>query len=49
MGSIKITEFEIITIKNGVKETWELGNGETDNFIVFKGKIWNLIKIEYLN
>jgi hypothetical protein len=49
MGNIKIKEFKIITIKDGIKETWELGDGESDKFIRYNGKFWNLIKVENLN
>jgi len=46
MGKIKIGDFKIITIKDGIKETWELGNGETSKFIKYNGKFWNLVKTE---
>lgn len=46
MGKIKIEDFKIITIKDGIKETWELGNGESSVFIKYNGKFWNLIKKE---
>ena len=46
MGKIKIGDFKIITIKDGIKETWELGNGETQKFIKYNGKFWNLVKTE---
>jgi len=45
MGKIKIGDFKIITIKDGIKETWEL-NGETSKFIKYNGKFWNLVKTE---
>lgn len=48
MGTIKIGEFKIITTKDGVKETWELTNNEGSKFIKYKGKLWNLVKVEQL-
>lgn len=46
MGKIKIRQFKIITIKDGIKETWELGDGESTAFIKYNGKFWNLVKTE---
>lgn len=48
MGIIRVGEFKIVTIKDGIKETWELGNGESDKFIKYKGRLWNLVRVEIL-
>lgn len=48
MGTIKITDEKIITVKDGIKETWELIiDGFFDkSFIVYDKKKYNLIKKE---
>lgn len=45
MRKIKIYEKKlIIENTNGVMETWEIGYGDTNQFIRYNGKVWGLYK-----
>ena len=44
MGTFKLEKERLITIKDGIKEIWEVGNGETSVYLRFDGKKWNLVK-----
>ena len=48
MGTIKITDERIITVKDGVIETWEPIEGISTMFIVYNSKKWGLVKTEII-
>lgn len=43
LGTIKFLEGRIITNKNGVTETWSIGGGDPNNYILYKGSSYRLL------
>jgi hypothetical protein len=42
MNTIKFEQDRIITIKDGVKEIWNLKNTDSSQYIIYNGKRWFL-------
>jgi hypothetical protein len=42
MNTIKFEQDRIITIKDGVKEIWNLKNTDSSQYITYNGKRWFL-------
>lgn len=49
VGTIKISEFKIVTEKDGKVEVWSLTRGDESKFIIYRGKVYKFLSEENSN